>query len=127
MKRIILLLATILICLIVALNLKKESEIIQAKFQMLSCENCYHVTVLSAHDESLVSRTLVLESGETQPERVLNESLAKGQSTLCIRGRRALIDLDINLIDPPGISFYVDSLLSADSCTKTDGELMAKK
>lgn len=115
-KKLVLTSSTILVIGFFAIyNLKSEEIILSAKYQKLSCEKCYHMTIEKSHDSNLIGEMIIPLSSKVDIEKII-DSVAINNAALCLRGKLYLFNLNIFKIDPDGKRFDVISQEDARIC-----------
>jgi hypothetical protein len=113
-KKIFIPVVLVMLGTVIFISLKKESEIIKVKYEMLACEGCNHMKVIKASDPSLLSKTVIPQSSDI--ELIIDKALAQKNTEFCFQGKRPLINFNLNFIDPPGIKFYIERQIQLDEC-----------
>jgi hypothetical protein len=95
--------------LITVLMLKTEETVLSASYQMLACENCFHMTVEKSEDSKLVGETIIPVSDVVDIEEMIN-GIAISKEHLCLRGRFYRFSFNLLKINPNGKKFEVMSI-----------------
>lgn len=98
-----------------ASNLKSEETVVSARYQMLACEKCYHMTVERSQNASLAGETIVPVSKTVNIEKMI-DGVALTREPLCLRGRPYMFNLNLTGIEPDGMRFEVLAQESGETC-----------
>lgn len=101
----------------VASNLKSEETVVSARYRMLACEKCYHMTVEKSRDANLLGETIVPVSKTIDIEKII-DGVALTGDPLCLRGRPYMFNPNPMGIEPGGMRFEVLAQESSETCAK---------
>lgn len=87
-------------------TLQREETTVIARYEMLACEDCNHMTVEKSKDQSLVGKTLIPVSSAIDVEQMI-ESIALSKEPLCLRGKPYRFNWNLLGINPNGVRFEV--------------------
>lgn len=102
--------------LFVASKLQLEETIISARYEMLACEGCYHMTVEKSKDGSLDGEMIIPVSKSIDIEQLI-ESIAISKESLCLRGNLYRFNWNLFGINPDGKRFEVIETVSPTVCS----------
>ena len=98
-------------------NIKGESILVSTRYEMLACEDCYHLHVNSSQDKVLVGTTIIPQSGLVDIEEMIGKA-AISKEALCLRGKPYRFNFNLLGIKPDGTRFEVVSIESPTTCSK---------
>lgn len=96
-------------------NMQLEETIISARYEMLACEDCNHMTIEKSKGNSLVGKTIIPVSAEINVERLI-DSVALTKESLCLRGKPYRFNWNVLGINPDGIRFEVIAKETPEVC-----------
>lgn len=102
--------------LIAGYQMKTEEAVLSARYQMLACENCFHMTVENSTDSTLIGETIIPVSDVVDIEEMIN-SVAISKEPLCLKGRFYRFNFNLLGFSPDGKRFEVVSIESRDVCS----------
>lgn len=102
--------------LFAASKIQLEETIVSARYEMLACEGCYHMTVEESKDGSLDGETIIPISSKIDIEQLIN-SIAITKEPLCLRGKPFRFNWNLFGINPDGKRFEVTEELSPIACS----------
>lgn len=102
--------------LLSAFKLQFEEIIVSARYEMLACEGCYHMTVEKSKGGSLDGETIIPMSKTIDIEQLV-DSIAVKKEPLCLRGRPYRFSLNLFGINPDGKRFEVIEKVSPAVCS----------
>jgi hypothetical protein len=97
-------------------KLQFEETIVSARYEMLACEGCYHMTVEKSKGGDLDGETIIPISNKMDIEQLIN-SIALTKEPLCLRGKPYRFNWNLFGIDPDGKRFEVTEELSPIVCS----------
>ena len=100
---------------LVTSNMQLEETVISARYEMLACEDCNHMTVEKAKDQSLVGKTIIPESSAVNIDQLI-DSVALTKEPLCLRGKPYRFNWNVSGINPDGMRFEVTTKASPEDC-----------
>lgn len=103
-------------------KLKLKETIIIARYEMLACEGCNHMTVERSKDQSLVGKTIIPVSSLVNIDQLI-DSVALTKETLCLRGRPYRFSWNFFDDDPNGVRFKVTAIEGAEVCVNLNSKL----
>jgi hypothetical protein len=103
--------------LLVASKLQLEETIVSARYEMLACEGCYHMTVEKSKDGHLNGETIIPISNTIDIEQLI-DSVAVTKDPLCLRGKPYRFNWNLFGINPDGKRFEVTEKLSSIVCAE---------
>lgn len=98
-------------------NLKLDETTISARYEMLACENCFHMTVEKSTDGTLNGETIIPLSSTLDIEQLI-DSVALTKEALCLRGKPYRFNINLFGIDPGGKRFEVIAKENPEACAK---------
>lgn len=102
--------------LFAACKLQLEETIIVARYEMLACEGCYHMTVEKSKGGYLDGETIIPISNTIDIEQFV-ESIAITKDPLCLRGKPYRFNWNLFGINPDGKRFEVTENVSPTVCS----------
>lgn len=99
----------------VASKLQLEEIIVSARYEMLACEDCYHMTVEKSSNTYLNDKTIIPLSSTLDIEQLV-DSVALTKDPLCLRGKPYRFNWNLFGINPDGKRFEVLEKLSPTVC-----------
>lgn len=99
----------------VASTLQFEETIVSARYEMLACEGCYHMTVEKSKNGYLNGETIIPLSSTLDIEQLI-DSVALTKDPLCLRGKPYRFNWNLFGINPDGKRFEVLEKLSPTIC-----------
>jgi len=99
----------------IASTLQLEETILTARYEMLACEDCKHMTVEKSKDQSLVGKTIIPVSSAIDVEQMI-ESIALTKEPLCLRGKAYRFNWNVLGINPGGVRFEVTAKEDLQVC-----------
>ena len=121
-KFIIVTLIAIMVLAYAIFHLKSERALLQVRYLMLACENCYHMEVIKSKDARLISETIIPESDKFSIEDLISKSLEEKQD-LCLEGYFYIVNTSTLWIDPPGHRFKVETSYPLSKCEDLQSNL----
>lgn len=100
----------------IASKLQLEETVISARYEMLACEGCYHMTIEKSKDGYLDGETIIPISNRIDIEQLI-DSIAITKDPLCLRGKPYRFNWNLFGIDPGGKRFEVTEKLSPTACS----------
>ncbi|WP_445369666.1 hypothetical protein ACH5Y9_11185 [Methylomonas sp. BW4-1] len=101
--------------LLVASKLQLEESIVSARYEMLACEGCYHLTVEKSKGGELDGETIIPVSSKVNIVQLI-DSIAITKEPLCFRGKLYRFNWNLFGIDPDGKRFEVIEKLNPIIC-----------
>ena len=102
--------------LLLASKVQLEETIVSARYEMLACEDCYHMAVEKSKDGSLDGETIIPISNKIDIEQLIN-SIAITKDPLCLRGKVFRFNWNLFGINPDGKRFEITEKLSPIICS----------
>lgn len=93
-----------------------EETIISARYEMLACEDCYHMTVEKSKGGYLDGETIVPISNTIDIEQLI-DSIAITKEPLCLRGKLYRFNWNLFGINPSGKRFEVIETIAPIACS----------
>lgn len=90
----------------IASTLQLEETTLLARYEMLACEDCNHMTVEKSNDQSLAGKTIIPISSAIDVGQMI-ESIALSKEPLCLRGKPYRFNWNMLGINPGGVRFEV--------------------
>ena len=103
--------------LFAASKVQLEETIVSARYEMLACEDCYHMTVEKSKDVRLDGETIIPISSKIDIEQLIN-SIAITKGLLCLCGKPFRFNWNLFGINPDGMRFEVTEKLSPIVCSE---------
>lgn len=103
--------------LFVASKLQLEETIVSARYEILACEGCNHMTIEKSKDGHLNGETIILISNTIDIEQLI-DSVAVTKDPLCLRGKSYRFNWNFFGINPDGKRFEVTEELSSIVCAE---------
>jgi len=97
-------------------TLQREETILSARYEMLACEDCNHMTVEKSKDQSLVGKTIIPVSSALDVGQMI-ESIALTKEPLCLRGKPYRFNWNVLGINPDGVRFEVTAKEDLQVCS----------
>jgi len=97
-------------------TLQREETTLTARYEMLACEDCNHMTVEKSTDQSLVGKTIIPVSSAIDIEQMI-ESIALTKEPLCLRGKPYRFNWKVLGIKPDGVRFEVTAKEDLQVCS----------
>ena len=72
-------------CFVIS-KLQLEETTISARYEMLACEDCYHMSVEKDKNQKLAGKTIIPVSSTVDIEQLI-DSVALTKEPLCLRGK----------------------------------------
>ncbi len=107
--------AFIVIAIYSVSKLQFEETIINAQYQMLACEDCYHLTVEKSKNGHLDGETIIPISSTLNIEELIN-GIALTKAPLCLQGKLYRFNWNFFKIDPAGKRFEITKELPQTAC-----------
>ncbi len=102
--------------LITASKLQLEETIVSARYEMLACEGCYHMTIEKSKGGYLDGETIIPISNTIDVEQLI-DSIAITKDPLCLRGKPYKFNRNLFEINPDGKRFEVTEKVSPIVCS----------
>jgi hypothetical protein len=99
-----------------ASKLKLEETIVSARYEMLACEDYYHLTIEKSKDRHLSGITIIPMSNTVNIEQLI-DSIATTKDPLCLRGKPYRFNWNLLGINPNGNRFEVIEKLDPVACS----------
>lgn len=99
----------------VSSTLQRDETILSARYEMLACEDCNHMTVVKSMDQSLVGKTIIPVSSAMDVEQMI-EAVALTKEPLCLRGKAYRFNWNVLGINPDGVRFEVTAKEDLQVC-----------
>lgn len=96
-------------------KLKLKETTLSARYEMLACEDCNHMTVEKSKDGSLIGETIIPVSSTVDIEQLI-DSIALTKEPLCLRGKLYRFNWSLFGIDPSGKRFQVLAKETPEVC-----------
>ena|SRR5688572_28353001 len=97
-------------------TLQLEETTVSARYEMLACEGCNHMTIEKSKDQSLVGKTIIPVSSFIDVKQLI-EGIALTKEPLCLRGKPYRFNWSVLGINPGGVRFEVTANESPHVCT----------
>jgi len=110
------LVALAVVGLVSAFKFQLEETIVSARYEMLACEGCYHMTVEKSKGGYLDGETIIPISNTIDIEQLI-DSIAITKEPLCLRGRPYRFNWNLFGINPGGKRFEVTEKVSPIVCS----------
>lgn len=101
--------------LFIVSNIKTEETVLSARYQMLACEKCYHMTVENSKNKTLIGETIIPVSSTIDIERMI-DSVALSKEPLCLKGKLYRFNPNFLNFSPGGKRFEVISQEDLSVC-----------
>lgn len=98
-----------------AFKIKREETLVSARYEMLACEGCNHLTVEKSSGASLNGETIIPVSSLIDIDQLI-ENIALTKEPLCLRGKPYRFNWNLFGIDPGGIRFEVIASENQEAC-----------
>ena len=102
--------------LFAASKLQLEETTVSARYEMLACEGCYHMTIEKSKGGYLDGETIIPVSNTVNIEQLI-DSIAITKDTLCLRGKPYRFNWNLFGINPDGMRFEVIEKVSPIVCS----------
>jgi hypothetical protein len=102
--------------LFTASKLQLKETTVSARYDMLACEGCYHMTVEKSKDRYLDGKIIIPISNTLDIERLI-DSIAITKEPLCLRGKPYRFNWNLFGINPDGNRFEVTEKLNPQVCS----------
>lgn len=96
-------------------KLKGDETIVSARYEMLACEGCYHLTVEKSKGGYLDGETIIPISNTIDIEQLI-DNIAITRESLCLRGKLYRFNWNLFGINPDGKRFEVIEKVSSIAC-----------
>lgn len=93
-----------------------KETIVSARYQMLACEGCNHMTIEKSKSGELDGETIIPISNTLDIEQLI-DSIAITKDPLCLRGKPYRFNWNLFGINPDGKRFEVTEKLSPIDCS----------
>lgn len=100
---------------VLLINLQSDDVKIRARYQMLACEKCYHMTVEYCSASGRLGETIIPSSNSVNIEQLVDE-LSTSKEAVCLKGRFYIFNFNWFRLDPNGQRFHVDSIEPKEAC-----------
>lgn len=67
-------------------------------------------------DKEIIGHSIIPISSKIKIDEVINAALKSPMKKICLKGRKYVLDLPFNFIEPGGIRFYIDEFSSIEEC-----------
>ena len=101
---------------VVVKELKSEETVLSARYEMLACEQCFHMTIEKCQNEIFAGETIIPISDTVDIEKMIGD-VALSKETVCLKGRFYKYNLNVFNFSPDGKKFEVLSLLNGNECS----------
>ena len=101
---------------VVVTGLKSEETVLSARYEMLACEQCFHMTIEKSQNEMFAGETIIPISDTVDIEKMIGD-VALSKETVCLKGRFYKYNLNVFNFSPDGKKFEVLSLLNGNECS----------
>ncbi len=99
----------------IASTRRLEETTLVARYEMLACEDCNHMTVEKSEDRSLVGKTIIPVSSVIDINQLI-ESNALAREPLCLRGKAYYFNWNVFGINPDGVRFEITAKEDVQVC-----------
>ncbi len=114
---VLILVAVVIGGLIVTSKLQLEETIISARYEMLACEGCNHMTVERSKGGGLNGETIIPVSNTVDIEQLI-DGIVLTREPLCLRGKLYRFNPNLFDINPGGKRFEVIANEPPEICSK---------